>query len=173
MAFRGDLWKVLAFTLAIMVAVLFIARFGAPGIAVSVIIGIVTLYFARRSAVTSDPELNSLRASLAITRDDLNDVIGEYDNLLHGTSTEAIADRTLYYPALAADYSNDPTIEDFKLRVKSARRFSSRLDTHLSDPMLNRETLERLLTISDERVAELTASWDDARRVAKRLGPSQ
>ncbi|WP_018297969.1 hypothetical protein [Corynebacterium lubricantis] len=172
MSTRGDIVKVLAFTLAIMVAVLFIARFGVAGIAIAVVIGIGAIYIARRSAGSSDPEITGLRASLAITRDDINDVIDEYDTFLHGSSTEAIADRTLHYPALAEDNSEEPAIVDFKLRVSAARRFSSRIDAHLADPTLSKEALERLLAVSDERVAELALSWADARRAAKRLGPS-
>lgn len=135
-----------------------------------VILAVIAWFFWPRR---QNPEIASLRASLEISRADITDVLDAYDTLLHGTSADAIADRTLYYAALTEPDSTDPAIEEFFLRAASARRFVARIDAYLADANVSKASLERLLTITDERAAELAISWADARRSAKRLGPGR
>ena len=54
------------------------------------------------------PEVESLRASLAIARDDIAETLALYDDLLTGMSAEAIADRTLH--AVSYTHLTLPTI---------------------------------------------------------------
>lgn len=163
----GDNRRGLTSIIALAALVLVISRFNLA-ITVMVIIAVAIWFFWPRR---DTPEVASLRTSLAISRADITDILDAYDTFLHGTDTESIADRTLYYPALAQPNADEPAIEEFQLRASSARRFVSRIDAHLSDPSLTRATLERLLAVTDERAAELAMSWHDARRAARRLGP--
>ncbi|WIM66790.1 hypothetical protein QP027_06520 [Corynebacterium breve] len=156
-------------TLVIVVGILLTSRFGLLGLIASLLIATITFFLTLPQG--NDPEIASLRASLTIARDDVADIIQAYDTLLLGTTTEAIADRTLHFPALAEQSSTVPAIEEFQLRVAAARRFVSRLDYHIEDPSLDRASLEKLIAVTDERAAELSLAWADARRAAKRLGP--
>lgn len=164
--------KVVAFSLAFMVALLLLSRNFYLGAALVAGLIAIAYFGVLRRPNHADPELRSMRASLEISRDDINDIVAEYDNFLHGTSTDAVAERTLYYPALVDENTTESQIVEFKLRVSAARRFTSRLDSHLADPSLSKESLNKLISVADERAAELALSWADARKTAKRLGPS-
>lgn len=169
MSFPNDLVRAISMALLVVVALLLIVRFPLIGI---LIVALVALgMWASLRTSTRNPEISSLRSSLQIAWDDIADLLADYDDLLTGTSTEAIADRTLYYPALTEQGSTQPEIEEFQLRAHAARRFVARLDAHLADPALDKTTLERLLSVTDQRAAELAVSWADARRAARRLGP--
>ena len=86
-------------------------------------------------------------------------------------SAEAIADRTLHVPALADRGTTNPVIQDFHLRADAARRFLQRVDGLLASNDLDRPQLERLIAVADERADSLAASWQDARRAAREIGP--
>ncbi|WP_257181817.1 hypothetical protein [Corynebacterium cystitidis] len=159
----------LAGVIALAGLVLVVSRFHIIAVTL-VVIGVTAWFFWPRR---DNPEIASLRTSLAIARADITDVLEAYDTLLHGTDTDSIANRTLYYAALAEPHSSDPAIEEFQLRVASARRFVTRIDAHLSDPSLSKASLERLLAVTDERAAELSMAWADAKRSARRLGPGR
>lgn len=156
-------------TLALVLAILSGARFGWLGLLFGCLIVIGTVTYFNRA--TPNPEIESLRASLRVARDDIEQVIGEYDELLSGTSTDAIADRTLNYPALVSNDFAHPDIEDFHLRLGSSRRFLSRVDAHLVSDDLDRHALEKMINIADQRAADLAESWTAARRAAREAGP--
>ena len=88
-----------------------------------------------------------------------------------GTSADALADRTLNYPALANGASTNAAIEDFHLRLGSSRRFLARVDAHLANNDLDRHALERMISIADQRAADLAEAWTAARKAARELGP--
>lgn len=166
---RRDLARALIAAALIAAVIALIITLKGPGLVLSVVlVGAATVYVRR---ILGDPETSSLRASLAIARDDISDVLAQYDTLLHGLTTEAVAERTLHYPALADPGTTNPVIQDFQLRAAAARRFVSRVDTRLADGDLDRAQLERLIAIADERALALASSWREARRAAKELGP--
>lgn len=157
-------------TLALVVAILLGARFGWLGLILGGVVAAVAFIGFCNS--TTDPEIESLRASLRVARDDIEQVLGEYDDLLQGPSTDALADRTLHYPELANPHSRLAEVQDFHLRRSSAKRFLARVDTHLLSDDLDRTSLERMLSIADQRAADLAESWTDARRAARDYGPA-
>lgn len=158
-------------TAVLVVAIVLGSRFGWPGAIIAAALAVVT--FAAYWRSTRDPEVDALRSSLAVACEDITQVIEEYEDLANGQSTDAIADRTLNYPALVERDSGDPAIEDFHLRLGSAKRFVGRVDKHLLSNDLDRHALERLLNIADQRAEELEESWSDARRAARKLGPGK
>lgn len=157
-------------TLALVVAILLGSRLGVPGLIVGIALAAVAFVGYRNNTV--DPEVEALRSSLRVARDDIAQVVAEYDDFASGTSADAIAERTLTYRALAQPHSDIPAIEDFHLRLGSSRRFLSRVDAHLRNNDLDRHALERMINIADQRALELAESWTDARRAARRLGPA-
>lgn len=157
-------------TLALVVAILLGTRLGVPGLILGIVLAAVA--FVAYRANTVDPEVEALRSSLRVARDDIAEVVAEYEDFASGTSTDALAERTLTYRALAAPHSDIPAIEDFHLRLGSSRRFLARVDTHLLKNDLDRRALERMINIADQRALDLAQSWADARRAARRLGPA-
>ncbi|AWB84174.1 hypothetical protein [Corynebacterium liangguodongii] len=168
-AANRDLVRALAAGLVIAAAVALTFALKLPGLILALALAAAVLTLAHRVDVS--PEVASLRASLAISRDDIAETLSLFDDLLTGTSTDAIAARTLYFPALADMGTTDPVIQDFHLRAEAARRFIARVDTLLASPDLDRPQLERLVAVADERALSLVASWQDARRVAREIGP--
>lgn len=166
---RRDLFRAFGTAAMVVIVMALVLTLRAPGVVLSVAVVAGSLAYMRR--FVADPETDSLRASLAIARDDLNDVVAQYDTLLHGMSPEAVAERTLHFPALADPGALHPVIQDFQIHASAARRFISRLDARLADRNLDRAQLERLIAIADERALRLSESWRAARRVAKELGP--
>lgn len=163
---EGAIWL----TLALVVAILLATRFGWTGLILGCVIAAVAFIGYWNS--TMDPEVESLKASLRVARDDIEQIVDEYHEFLNGSSTDALADRTLNYPELANPNSKLPAVEDFHLRLGSARRFISRVDAHLLNDDLDRHSLERILSIADQRAADLAESWTDARKAARRRGPA-
>ena len=157
-------------TLALVVAIVLGTRLGPPGLLLGIALAAVAFVAYRKRTV--DPEVESLKSSLRVARDDIAQVVAEYEDFKSGASPDALAERTLTYRALATPHSDIPAIEDFHLRLGSSRRFLSRVDTHLRNDDLDRHALERMINIADQRAMELADSWADARRAARRLGPA-
>ena len=157
-------------TLALVVAILLGSRLGFPGLLIGIVFAAVAFVAYRNNTI--DPEIEALRSSLRVARDDIAAIVAEYDDFASGSGTDALAERTLTYRALAQPHSEIPAIEDFHLRLGSSRRFLSRVDTHLRNDDLDRHALERMIRIADQRALELAESWADARRAARRIGPA-
>ncbi|WJY68240.1 hypothetical protein [Corynebacterium auris] len=167
---KRDLLRALGIGVIIAVCLVLVATLRGAGIILAVVVVACGLVYMRRSL--NDPETASLQASLTIARDDIADILAQYDTLLHGAAPEAIAERTFYFPALADPGCEHPTIQDFQLRASAARRFVARVDTHLTAGDLDRAQLHRLIAVADERALELATAWRDARRAAREIGPS-
>ena len=155
-------------TLAMVVAILLATRLGLPGLVLGIALAAVAFVGFRNSTV--DPEIEALKASLSVARDDIREIIDWYDDFVTGTTLDALEQRTITYRALALPNSDIPEIEDFQLRLDSSRRFLARVDTHLLQGDLSRHELEKLITIADQRASELACSWSDARRAARNAG---
>lgn len=155
-------------TMSLVLAIVLGARFGWLGLFVGVVLVLGSSWYFSKAA--PNPETDALRASLRVARDDIAQVIGEYEELMTGTSADALADRTLNYPALA-NGSTNAAIEDFHLRLGSSRRFLARVDAHLANNDLDRHALERMISIADQRAADLAEAWTAARKAARELGP--
>lgn len=156
--------------LVLAASVLLILTLKLPGLLLSVLLVIGAFLFSRRLQV--DPEIAAMRSSLIFARDDMIEVLDAYEQMQNGASAADIADRTLYYPALANPDNSVPQVNEFLLRASSARRFIERVDGYLESPSTDKAQLERILTVADERAFELQAAWDDARRAAKEIGPA-
>ncbi|AKE41402.1 Uncharacterised protein [Corynebacterium kutscheri] len=115
-----------------------------------------------------EKETAALRSSITLSMEDIQDVLDQYHDFLHGQSTETIADRTLYRPALADLDCQEEAIERFHYLVNTSDRFTSRMHARL-ERNLNITQLEKLLQIADARAAELEESWLAARKAARRL----
>ena len=131
----------------------------------------ISLWVFTRSTPEGD-ESQSLRASIALSAEDIRDVIAEFDAFAYGTDADAIADRTLRRPALIdLDFYHED-IDAFHFQYSSSQRFLRRLAQQLRKPTLAVADLEHLLEVTDNRAAELRESWLLARRTAFRLGPN-
>ncbi|MCT1612949.1 hypothetical protein [Corynebacterium sanguinis] len=166
---RRDFWQAIGMGLLIVAFALLVLWLKVAGLLLALAILGALIVLMQRYDTT--PEVASLRASLAIARDDIAETLALYDDLLTGMSAEAIADRTLHVPALADRGTTNPVIQDFHLRADAARRFLQRVDGLLASNDLDRPQLERLIAVADERADNLAASWQDARRAAREIGP--
>lgn len=153
----------------IVVMVLLVLLLRVPGLVLAALVG--TGAVLSKPYFFTDPEVESLRASLLLARDDIAEILAAFDDLRYGDSTEALADRTLHVPALAQGELSVPEISEFWLRASAAQRFIQRIDAYLGDASVNRFQLERLIQVADQRAMELELSWVEARRVAGELGP--
>ncbi|MDY3127806.1 MAG: hypothetical protein SOW59_06720 [Corynebacterium sp.] len=115
-------------------------------------------------------EQQALRASIALSSEDIEDVLAEYEEFQTSPTAEAIADRTLYRPALADADCDNPDIEQFHFQRANAQRFLNRLQARMAKPDLDISYLEQLLSITDSRALEFKESWLAARRAAAALG---
>ena len=116
-------------------------------------------------------EQKTLKSSISLSADDIEDVVEEYEHFAHSPEAEAIADRTLHRPALLDPECEDPAIEKFHYELSTAKRFVRRLDARLAKPNMETSEIEQLLKITDQRAFEHTESWLAARRSALALGP--
>lgn len=116
-------------------------------------------------------EQKTLRSSISLSADDIEDVAEEFEHFAHSPEAEAIADRTLHRPALLDPECQDPAVEKFHYQLSTAKRFLRRLEARLSSPSMETNELEQLLTVTDQRSFELKESWLEARRAALALGP--
>lgn len=137
------------------------------GVALSAVI-LVAAFFVSRYQPNS-LETDALKSSIALSREDIEDVLAKYDEFLSSTDADAIADRTLHRPALADEDCTDPDISAFHFLAASSRRFASRVNARLKRN-LNVQQLEALLVVTDRRALELKEAWLQARRAAHRLG---
>lgn len=165
-----DLSRALVGALVLAAMVLLVVLLRLPGLLLSIMLLVAVVLLGRR--YQSNPEVAAIQSSLTYARDDICEILQAYDQLQHGASAADIADRTLHFPALANPDMSVPAINEFLLRASSARRFVARIDGYLASPSPDRAQLERLLTVADQRAFELQVAWDDARRVAKEIGPA-
>ena len=159
------LW-ILLIILASCVAVLGIFRL--QGFLLLLPIAAVALFVVTKRPDTT--ETLALRSSIALSAEDIEDVIAEFDRFATGTDAEAIADRTLNRPALLDLDCTDPDIAAFHHEYATARRFLSRLDARLAAENLEVSQLETILTVTDMRALEIKETWLAARQAAQRLG---
>ena len=139
-------------------------------ILVLVIAVLAWFYLASRP---SSNEVQALRTSIKLSLDELDDVLAEYDEFAYSHDPDNLADRTIHRPELLNTDSADPDIERFHYEYSTAQRYRKRMQAHLANHHLGVGQLERLLRISDERVAKLREYWLAARRAAHRQGPGK
>lgn len=165
-----DLSRALVGALVLAAVVMLVVMLRLPGLILSVLLVVGVVLFFRH--YEKSPEIAAMQTSLSYARDDICEILDAYEQLQTGASAADIADRTLYFPALANPDNTVPEVNEFLLRASSARRFVARIDAYLEDPTVDRAQLERLITIADQRALELQTAWDDARRAAREIGPS-
>lgn len=115
-------------------------------------------------------ETNALRSSIALSAEDISDVLAEYDRFASATDADTLADRTLLRPALVDLDCDDEAIEAFHHQYTTSRRFIRRLEARLAHPGLEVGQLESLLHVTDQRALDIKEAWLTARHAAKRLG---
>ncbi len=138
-----------------------------PGLILSGIIIAAVFSFTQLRPISA--EATSLITSIRLSADEIRDVQEEWENYLTGTDPDALADRTLYRPALADQDCADPDIEKFHFEISNAKRFLGRLEARLNAG-LSVTQLEGLLNVTDARALNIRESWLRARQSAHRLG---
>lgn len=156
----------LALTVAAGMALVLI--FKVPGI--FLVLGLLGFVFLANRR-TDDIEIDALASSIALSAEDIGDVIAEFDAFCSAPDARNLEDRTLLRPALADRDSTIPEILQFHEDYANAQRFLHRLPARLAAP-LSVSQAERLLRITDERAELLRVSWLEARRAAREHGPS-
>ncbi|MFS0223012.1 hypothetical protein ACL1FW_01420 [Corynebacterium striatum] len=158
----------LAIALAVVAAVALIGTLKLSGLFIALLVASAMWLLASRRPDAS--EHSALRTSIDLSADDIRDVIAEYDDFCNSESTDSIADRTMYRPALLDLDCVDPTIEAFHYELGGAKRFLRRLETRVYRNDIETDELESLLKVTDERATELRETWLAARRAAHSLG---
>ena len=154
---------------AIVLAILLVWWLKSAGVILVLVLAILAwFYLASRP---SSNEVQALRMSIKLSLDELDDILGEYENFAYSHDADHLADRTIHRPELLNIDSTDPDIERFHYEYSTARRYSKRMHAHLAKHHLDVSQLERLLSVSDERDASLREYWLAARRAAQRKGP--
>lgn len=136
-----------------------------PGIFLSIILFIAIYYMIDHRP--NSAEIDSLRSSVILSVEDIEDIEAQYNRFAHGSDTSSIADRTLKRPELLNTFSTVPEIESFHYLLSNSDRFIQRVRLHLNTS-LNTSQLEKLLDITDQRASQLQQAWIDARRAARR-----
>ena len=129
---------------------------------------LLVIYLASRYRPDSQ-EAEALVSSIVLSREDIEDVLVQYDKFLNSQDADAIADRTLHRPALADEDCNDPDICAFHFLADTSRRYVSRVNSRLKRD-LSVQQLEVLLLVTDKRALELKEAWLLVRKSAHRLG---
>lgn len=156
-------------TIAIVVALLvLLSVLKLPGLLISLIIIPLAVFMLHSRPDAS--EQKTLKASISLSSDDIQDVVDEFEQFALSSDATDIADRTLHRPALLDAECGDEAIEHFHYQLSTAKRFLRRLDARLDSNMETSE-FEKLLVITDQRALELKESWLSARRSALSLGP--
>ncbi len=153
------------FTAACCIALIVLLKW--EGVVLAGIIGLV-IYLASRWEPNSQ-EATALVSSIVLSREDIEEVLRQYDNFLTSQDADAIADRTLHRPALADEDCCDPDISAFHFLVDTSKRYVSRVNSRLKGN-LSVQQLEALLLVTDRRALELKEAWLLARKSAHRLG---
>lgn len=158
-----------AIALGLVACVALVYLLKVPGLFISLM-----LLAAAWLAVTTKPtssENTALRTSISLSAEDIRDTLSAFVDFETSMEADAIADRTLHRPALLDLDGNDPDIEAFHYQVASAKRYLKRLPARMANPMLDTNSLEQLLSVTDQRAASLQEAWLNARRAALKLGP--
>ena len=137
----------LAIALAVVAAVALIGTLKLSGLFIALLVaGAMWLLASRRPDAS---EHSALRTSIDLSADDIRDVIAEYDDFCNSESTDSIADRTMYRPALLDLDCLDPTIEAFHYELGGAKRFLRRLEIRVYRNDIETDELESLLKVTD------------------------
>ncbi|MDO5031684.1 hypothetical protein [Corynebacterium sp.] len=169
MIFSANQRRIFALCVALSAAVLLIMTLKLPGLFIAILVA-----WAMWLLATSRPdqsEHTALRTSIALTVEDITDILSQYEAFISSEDPDNLADRTLHRPALADADCTEPAIAAFHYEAHGAERFLRRLSARLHRSDIETKELESLLKIADERADQLKESWLAARRVAKTLGP--
>lgn len=158
----------LSIGLTIVACIVLIVLLKIPGVFISLVLA--AAVWLMSSARPQSAEIQALRSSIRLSAEDIRDVMAEFEHFETSMDPDSLADRTLHRPALLDLDTNDAEVEAFHYQYATAGRFLKRLPGRLANPMLGTGQLEQLLTVTDQRAAELKESWLAARRAAQRLG---
>ena len=168
MSFSASQRRQLAVFLAVATAAVLIVTLKLPGAVLAVLVAGAMWLFA--SARPNASEHAALRASIALTVEDITGVLQDYATFATSDDAESLADRTLHRPALADVDCAHPTIQAFHYEMHGAQRFLRRLNARVNATDVETSELESLLKVADERAAELKEAWLAARCAALSLG---
>lgn len=168
MNFSASQRRGFALLLAAVTAVVLVVTLKLQGVILAVLVcGALWLFADSRPNAS---EHAALRASIALTVEDITDVIEDYTTFATSEDSDALADRMLHRPALVDVDCTNPSIEAFHYEMHGAQRFLRRLNARVNAPDIETGELESLLKVADERAAELKECWLSARRAALALG---
>jgi len=106
-------WVAIAGACLLLVALLQI-----EGAALSCLILVASFLLSRYHPYSQ--ETAALKASIVLSREDIEDTLRKYEDFLYKNDTESIADRTLHRPALADENCTDPDISSFHFLASTA-----------------------------------------------------
>lgn len=161
--------RILAMVLSLVACLALVATLKLPGLLISALLALAAYIMVSSRPDASD--LASLRTSIELSAEDLQDVLDEFNTFCSSEDPNIVADRMLQRPALADADCTDPDISAFHYEKNSAQRFLRRLGPRLYRSDAETAELETLLRVTDERVEALQEAWLKARRSAVQLGP--
>lgn len=139
-----------------------------PGVLISLLL--IAVAWGMLHSRPDKTEKQTLRSSIALSAEDIQNVLDEFDRFQNSPEADVLADRTLYRPALMDFDCSDEDIEQFHYQYSSSKRFLNRMEARLSSAEIEIQELEQLLRITDRRAADLKEKWVAARRSAFHLG---
>ncbi|MEJ5996923.1 hypothetical protein [Corynebacterium sp. H130] len=155
-------------TLAFLLCIWMMVTLKVSGVLLSIGVAGLLLIATRRP---DGLEIEAIVASIQLSAEDLADVISDFDRFCTSPDVQSLEDRTLLRPALMDRDTQVPEIATFHEDVANAQRFLHRLPARLAGELSVKQA-EKLLMITDERVAALRESWLSARRAARDIGPN-
>ncbi|WP_246846862.1 hypothetical protein [Corynebacterium sp. sy039] len=150
----------------ILCCVLLVYLLKTAGLIIAIIIGIgafISWYYR-----PNYQEVTTLRASILLSVEDIQEVLNQYQKFSFGNDADSIADRTLYRPELINKNSRVSAISAFHDLYSASENFISRVHVKLEED-LDAAQLKSLLYITDRRAQELQQAWIMARQAALTL----
>ena len=145
MIFSASQRRGLALLLAAVTAAVLIVTLKLPGVILAAFVCGALWLFA--DARPNASEHAALRASIALTVEDITGVLEDYATFATSDDAESLADRTLHRPALVDVDCANPVIEAFHYEMHGAQRFLRRLDARVNSPHVETSELESLLKV--------------------------
>lgn len=127
---------------------------------------VVATVIARTSTFSAEQE--QVRQSIELSATDITAVLDQWEAFQHGTSAEAVADRSAHAALLDDSHMRNPIISRFHRARLSSELFIDDLEgvvTHARTIHM----LEHILSATDEMARELQEAWVDARQYASQL----
>ncbi|WP_318744283.1 hypothetical protein [Corynebacterium sp. SFY-M4] len=165
---RDDhVWRlILMSALLIVTALSLIIIFHWLGFGLVLACAVVAIVIARTSTFSAEQE--QVRQSIELSAADITAVLDQWEAFQHGTSVEAVADRSVHFALLDDSHQENPIISRFHKARVSSELFIDDLEgvvTHARTIHM----LEHILSATDEMARELQEAWVGARQYASQV----